>query len=156
MVALGIWKLLHLFFSFSFVGTLMVADWNGRAARATSDWGQRALLLDICRISSGVAGLGALIVLGVAGMVLSHLVGPPLHHDMWMHSVVALWLVMVLVMLFVTRPAIGRLATIARGVTAGGSSDGFEAALRRWRLGNVALSLLYLALLVLMVFRWRS
>ena len=55
MVALGIWKLLHLFFSFSFVGTLMVADWNGRAARATSDWGQRALLLDICRISSGVA-----------------------------------------------------------------------------------------------------
>ena len=38
MVLVGLWKLLHLFFAFSFVGSLVVAEWNGRAARATHDW----------------------------------------------------------------------------------------------------------------------
>jgi hypothetical protein len=40
-----VWEFLHLFFAFSFDGTLVVAEWNGRAARATTDWSQRALVL---------------------------------------------------------------------------------------------------------------
>jgi hypothetical protein len=156
LVAPGIWKLLHLFFAFSFVGALVVADWNGRAARATSDWGQRALLFDIIRIASGVAGLGSLIALGVFGNVLAPLAGWQFRHNAWMHVVNGVWLVMVAIMAFVTRPAIGRLAAISRAATTGGTGEGYEAALKRWRIGNVALSLLYLAMLVLMVFRWHS
>ena len=42
-----LWEFLHLFFTFGFDGTLVVAEWNGRAARATTDWSQRALLYRI-------------------------------------------------------------------------------------------------------------
>ena len=98
----SVWRFLHLFFSFAFVGTLVVAEWNGRAARATTDWGQRAVLFRVIP------------------------------------------------------PAAARLAAAASAAAGGGEAAGFEAALARWRLGNVAMSLLYLVLLALMVFRWRS
>src|SRR5438093_13029784 len=69
MVLVGLWKLLHLFFAFSFVGSLVVAEWNGRAARATHDWNQRAILYHIVHLSTRLAGLGGLFWRGVVGIL---------------------------------------------------------------------------------------
>jgi hypothetical protein len=151
-----LWKLLHFFFAFSFVGSLVVAEWNGRAARATQDWGQRALLFHIVHLSSRVAGLGSLILTGVFGNLASLRLGYSMASDTWMRWVNGLWLAAVVLMALVVLPSAGRLATTARLAAGGGSAEGFERALARWRFGNVLQSLLYLALLALMVFRWRS
>ena len=61
-----LWRLLHFFFAFGFVGTMVVCDWNSRAARGTEDWGQRALLWGIVRRAAAV-GLGTLLALGIMG-----------------------------------------------------------------------------------------
>jgi hypothetical protein len=50
-------------------------------------------------------------------------------------------------------PGASRLAIVSHIAAAGGGSAGFDRALRRWRLGNVLQSVLYLALLLLMVIR---
>src|SRR5438067_7211222 len=34
-------RFLHFFFAFSFVGALVVGEWNARAARRTQSWDQR-------------------------------------------------------------------------------------------------------------------
>jgi hypothetical protein len=150
------WRLLHLFFAFSFVGTLVVAEWNGRAARATADWAQRALLFGIVHAASRIGGLGALLALGVFGNLMSVSLGYRMAHDVWLRAVNGVWLVTVLVMALAALPAAKGLARIARAAAGGGSPEGYERELKRWRLSNVALSLLYLALLVLMVLHWRS
>ena len=152
----GIWKLLHLFFAFSFVGTLVVADWNGRAARATADWTQRALLFDIVQRASGIGGLGSLLALGVIGYVLAASSGYHMARDAWLRAAGGAWLATVLVMTLGALPSTRRLAKLSSEAAAGGSAAAFEAEVGRWRLCNVALSLLYLALLVLMVFHWHS
>jgi hypothetical protein len=67
-----VWEFLHLFFfAFSFVGTLVVAEWNGRAARATTDWSQRAFLYRIVFLPTRTAGLGSLVLLGLLGRGLA-------------------------------------------------------------------------------------
>jgi len=152
----GFWQFLHLFFAFSFVGSLVVADWNGRAARATNDWGQRSLLFQIVQLSSRVAGLGGLVLLGVFGNLLSVGRGYSMAADTWMHWVNGLWLVMLIVMALLTLPNAGRLATASRVAAGGGEPAGYAQALVRWRIGNILLSVLYVAMLALMVFRWRS
>ncbi|HYM80341.1 MAG TPA: hypothetical protein VEY91_02895 [Candidatus Limnocylindria bacterium] len=152
----NIWQLLHLFFAFSFVGSLVLSDWNGRAARATSDWGQRVLLLDILHLSSRTAGLGSLVLLGVFGNLLSVRLGYRMASDDWIRWVNALWLLALLVMAFVSLPALSAARQQAKQSLAGGEAPAFDRLMRRWRLGNALLSLLYLALLILMVFRWRS
>jgi hypothetical protein len=156
MIPVELWRVLHLFFAFSFVGTLVVADWNGRAARATQDWAQRSLLWGIVSNSAGIGGLGSLIVLGVLGNLLSVVTGYHMATDTWLRWANGLWLVAILVMAVAALPSVARLASLARAAAGGGSSEGYDAALRRWRIANIALSLLYLAALVLMVFRWKS
>ncbi len=150
-----IWGFLHLFFAFSFVGSLVVAEWNGRAARATSDWAQRALLFRIVMLSSRVAGVGGLVLLGIFGNLWSLPAGYRMATDLWPRLVNGLWLVTVVLMTFVVLPAASRLNRIAESGAAGGPTDGWDATLKRWRLGNLLLSLLYLGLLVLMVSHWR-
>jgi len=150
------WKLLHFFFAFSFVGSLVVAEWNGRAARVAQDWGQRALLFQIVHLSSRVAGLGSLILAGVFGNLASVRLGYSMTSGTWLRWVNGLWLAAVFVMALVLLPNVGKLAATSRMAAAGGSAEGYEPALARWRFANVVLSLLYLALLALMVFRWRS
>jgi hypothetical protein len=152
----GIWKLLHLFFAFSFVGNLVLADWNGRAVRATQDWAQRALLLDILLLSSRTAGIGSLVLLGIFGNMTAMRLGLRMGSDTWLRWANGLWLAAVLVTVFVVLPALFRLRAGARAAAGGGDAPEFDRSLGRWRLGNLALSLLYLALLVLMVFRWQS
>jgi hypothetical protein len=152
----GLWKLLHLFFAFSFVGSLVVAEWNGRAARMSRDWSQRALLFEIVRLSSRVAGFGALFLTGVFGNLVSVTAGYKMSADRWLWWVNGLWILAMLVMALVLLPNAGRLSTIARTAARGGPAEGYESALARWRAGNVLQSVLYLALLALMVFRWRS
>jgi len=151
-----LWRLLHLFFAFSFVGSLVVADWNSRAARATKDWGQRAVLFQIVHLASRVAGFGGLVILGIFGNVLSVGAGYTMRSDVWLRWVNGIWLVMLLVMAFVALPSVARVATLSRLAAGGGDPHGFAPALARWRFANVLLSVLYIAMLVLMVFRWRS
>lgn len=151
----SVWRLLHLFFSFGFVGTLVVAEWNGRAARTTEDWGQRAVLFRVIHMSTRVAGLGALVLLGVFGHLNAVALGYSMATGTWLRWVTGLWLVAIAVMAMVVLPAAARLAAAASVAAGGGEPVGFAATLARWRLGNVAMSLLYLTLLALMVFRWR-
>ena len=150
-----VWGFLHLFFAFSFVGSLVVAEWNGRAARATADWAQRALLFQIVMLSSRVAGVGGLVLLGVFGNMWSVPAGYRMATDLWPRLANGLWLATVALMTFMVLPAASRLHRIAASGAAGGPTDGWDATLQRWRLGNVLLSLLYLGLLVLMVSHWR-
>ncbi len=152
----SVWRLLHLFFAFAFVSTLVVAQWNGRAARATSDWGQRALLFQVVHLSTRGMGLGTLVLLGVFGHLNAVALGYGMGNDPWLGWVTALWLAAIAVMAFLVLPAAARLATTASAAAGGGEAAGFDAALKRWRRGNAAMSVFYLALLVLMVFRWRS
>jgi hypothetical protein len=152
----GVWKFLHLFFAFSFVGSLVLADWNGRAVRATRDWAQRLLLLEILYLSSRAAGMGSLVLLGVFGNVESMSLGYRMATDGWLRWVNGLWLVAVVAMGFLNLPALSRMRQQARAAADGGAAPEFDRWMRRWRLGNMALSMLYLALLALMVFRWRS
>jgi hypothetical protein len=151
----SVWRFLHLFFSFAFVGTLVVAEWNGRAARATTDWGQRAVLFRVIHLSTRVAGLGALVLLGVFGHLNAVALGYAMATHDWLRLVTGLWLATVALMALVVLPAAARLAAAASAAAGGGEAAGFDATLARWRLGNVAMSLLYLVLLALMVFRWR-
>jgi len=155
MIPDGVWRLLHIFFAFGFVGTLVVCDWNGRAARATEDWSQRALLWGIVRKAAGV-GLGTLLALGVLGNLLSSTLGYRMSADAWPRWVNALWLAAVIAQGAVVAPGAGRLAGLAKAAAGGEPAEDYGPALKRWRLGNVAQSLLYLALLVLMVFHWKS
>jgi hypothetical protein len=148
----GLWRLLHLFFAFSYVGTLVVAEWNGRAARATTDPAQRALLFQIIRLSGRVGGLGSLVALGVFGNLTAIRLGYSMRVDVWMRWVNVLWLLALITMLAISLPNAARLADASR---AGASADA-DRALARWRMGNVIQSVLYLALLTLMVFHWHS
>ncbi len=152
----GLLRFFHLFFAFSFVGSLIVADWNGRAARATTDWSQRALLFKIINLSSRVVGLGSLVFLGVLGNLMSVRMGYSMGADRWMWLVTALWIAALLVQALILLPNSGRLSALASAAASGGSSEGYERHLARWRFGNVLQSLLYLGLLAAMVFRWRA
>jgi hypothetical protein len=152
----AVWRFLHFFFAFSYVGLLMLSERNGRAVLATSDWGQRAILLQVVQISTRIAGLGGFLLLGVFGNLLAMRLGYRMATDRWFMVVNALWLLNLVVLMFFTSPHIARLARIAAGAARGESSEGWALALGRWRFGNVVLSLLYLAFLAIMVFRWRG
>jgi hypothetical protein len=155
MFVTGSIQLLHLFFAFSFVGSLMVSEWNGRAARATEDWGLRATQFGIVRLSTRI-GFGALVLTGVFGNLSAMRHGYPMSDSTWLAWVNGLWLVAVVVMAALVMPNLARLAAMSRSAAGGERAEGFARALARWRFGNVLLSLLYLAMLVLMVFPWRA
>jgi hypothetical protein len=148
-----LWAFLHLFFAFSYVGSLVVAEWNGRVVRVSRDWGTRVALLEIMRLSSRVAGLGSLVLLGVFGNLLAVGLGGSMATDLWLQAVNTLWLLGAAAMAFVSLPAVRRLAALARD--GGGAAGEWERALARWRVANVFQSLFYLTMLVLMVARGR-
>lgn len=152
----GLWRLLHLFFAFSFVGSLVVAEWNGRAARVAQDWSQRALLFNIVFLSSRVAGFGSLFLLGIFGNVVAVTSGYSMRSDWWLRWVNLLWLAAMAVMVVLILPNAGKLADGSRVAAEGGAPTGYERALARWRFGNVLMSVLYLTLLAFMVFHWHS
>jgi hypothetical protein len=76
--------------------------------------------------------------------------------DTWMRWTNGLWLAALLTLVVVCLPTLRRIEALCRAGSEGGSSAGYPAVLGRWRAGNTLLSVLYLALLVLMVFRWRG
>ena len=151
-----LWTLLHLFTAFSFVGSLLVAEWVGRSARATQDWPQRALLFQMAVRAGRTAGFVPLVLTGVLGNAAAVTSGFRMGADPWLGWANGLWLVAVLVMAFMNLPAAYKLAAMAR--SAGGTADvvGYGPTLGRWRVSNVLLSVLYLALLVVMVYGARS
>jgi len=152
----GLWQLLHLVFAFSYVGSLTLAEWNSRAARRTEDWSERARLFEIIHVSSRIAGAGSLFVTGLLGHVSAMGSGYRMGQDRWMIVVTVVWLAALAGMFLLNLPLSARLATIARTAAGGGSSEGWASALARWRFANVLQSLLYLVMLGLMVFPWRS
>jgi uncharacterized membrane protein len=156
MIPAGLWKLLHLFFAFSFVGTLTLAEWNLRAARRTGEWRERARLLSVVRDAYRIYGLLSLLLLGVFGNLAAPAAGYSMRSDGWMHTVNGLWIMAVVLYLILALPAANRAAGLAQAAAGGGPAEGYEQALGRWRLANVLLTLLYIALLVVMVFPWRS
>lgn len=152
-------RFFHLFFAFTYVGALVVAEWNGRAARRSADWRERAALHRVTFMSLTVAGIGGLLLLGVIGNVLSTMLGYRMGADTWMRWVNGLWVAAVLVMLLLSVPAAGALARLAKQAADSGTQDtptGYAATLTRWRIAGLVQSALYLALLALMVFRWRG
>jgi hypothetical protein len=155
MLSIEMWRLLHYFFSFAFVGTLVVCDWNSRAARTTQDWSQRALLWDIVRRATAM-GLGTLFVLGMLGNLLSNILGYRMATDSWLRWVNGLWVAALFTQGAIVMAGARRLAGVARAAAGGGEAAGYDSALKRWRLGNLAQSILYIALLALMAFHWKA
>ena len=152
----GLWQLLHLLFAFSYVGSLTLAEWNSRAARRTQSWPERARLFEIIHVSSRVAGAGALFVTGLLGHAAAIGAGYRMGQDRWMIVVTLVWLAALAGMFLLNLPLSARLAAIARAAADGGPSEGWTSALARWRFANLLQSVLYLAMLGLMVFPWRS
>lgn len=153
-------RFLHLFFAFMYVGALIVVEWNGRSARGAGTWRERALLFRILFASTTVAGLGGLLLLGIVGNVLSVALGYRMADDAWIRWVNGLWVIATVLMAAVNVPGAGSLARMATKMSEAAEGtpppDAWTRTLTRWRLANVAQSILYLALLVLMVFRWRG
>ena len=147
-----LWKFLHFLFAFSFVGALTLAEWNGRAARATQDWGRRAALWGVVGTTTQVLGLGALVLLGILGNLLAAALGMPMG-GMWMRAANGLWLIGILIHLFLSLPAARRLVTLSEAAAGGAPADAYPGALARWRIANVLLSILYVFMLALMVLR---
>jgi len=155
---LHVLRFLHLFFAFVYVGSLVVVEWNSRAARTAGSWRERALLFRILFMSATVAGLGGLLLLGIVGNVLSVSIGYRMAEDSWIRWVNGLWIVAVILMAAVSVPSAGALSRMATKMSEApegtAAPDAWGSTLARWRIGNVVQSLLYVALLVLMVFRW--
>jgi len=150
------WRLLHLFFAFGFVGSLVVADWNTRGARITSDWAQRSMLFQIVQYSTRLAGFGSLVLLGLFGNLLSIGGGYSMKADVWLRWVNGIWIVLLLLMALVALPNAAQLVKASQIGALGGEPKGSDRALVRFRFANIMLSVLYVTMLVLMVFRWRS
>lgn len=150
------WRLLHLFFAFGFVGSLVVADWNTRGARITSDWAQRSMLFQIVQYSTRLAGFGSLVLLGIFGNLLSISAGYSMKADLWLRWVNGLWIVLLILMALVALPNVAQLVKASQLGALGGEPAGYDRALVRFRFANILLSVLYVTMLVLMVFRWRS
>ena len=151
-----LWILLHLLSAFSFVGSIMVAEWIGRAARATNDWPQRALLFQFAAKACRGAGLIPLILTGVLGNLASVGLGYRMATDVWLRWSNGLWLAAVLITALVQLPAVYRLMQLARAATGTAEPAGYSATMARWRLSNVLLSATYLAMLAFMVYGKRS
>lgn len=153
-------RFLHLFFAFTYVGALVVVEWNSRAARTARSWREKALVFKVLFTSTTVAGLGGLLLLGIVGNVLSVTLGYRMATDVWLRWANGLWVVAVVLMVAITVPGVGALSRMASKMAEApegtAAPDAWAGTLTRWRIGNVLQSALYLALLVLMVFRWRS
>lgn len=146
-----VWLMLHLYFSFSFVGSLIVAEWVGGIARRAPEWRDRALLYEVLKRSTQWVGLLPLVLLGALGNVVATQSGLRMAADPWLRTVNVAWLLMLIVLAAVGLPSIRRLAALSRAAATGGASAGYESALRNWRFANLALTLLYVAMLALMV-----
>jgi hypothetical protein len=154
-MSIQVWRLLHFFFAFGYVGALIVCEWSSRAARATEDPQQRILLWGLVRKAGGMT-IGTLLLLGVIGNILSVVMGYRMAADGWSRWVNALWLLSVLIQVAVILPVSARILRLAQAAAGGGTAEGYASAIKRWRIANAAQSVLYLALLVLMAFHWRG
>ncbi len=148
-----LWRFLHLLFAFSFVGAITIAEWNGRAARATQDWSRRAALWAVVRSTTQMLGLGSLVVLGIFGNMLAVGMRLPMS-GAWTRIANALWLAGILLYVLLALPAAKRLvAACEASVATSEAGRMYDGALRRWRASGMMLGLFYLLMLALMVLR---
>lgn len=155
-------KLLHLLFAFAYVGALVVLERASRAARRTTGWRERAALWSLARGSLWLSGVFPLLLLGVFGNLLAMMGGMSKAQEFWLFWANALWLFSVIVILAYVAPATHRLVNLSRAAAEHEGANptpeaaaAYDHALRRARLGNALLTVLYIAQLVLMVQRDR-
>lgn len=153
-------RFFHLFFAFAYVGALVVVEWNAGAARRSTSWRDRALLFRIMFTSSTAAGLGGMLIAGILGNVLATALGYRMGVDVWLRWANGVWLIAIVLMAVVNVPGAASLARMSKQMSEADEGTappaGWASTFTRWRIANVVQSVLYLALLVLMVFRWRS
>lgn len=153
-------RFFHLLFAFLYVSSLALADWNAGAARRAGTWRERATLFRTTFNATTVTGLGGLLLLGIIGNVLSVALGYHMGADAWMKWVNGLWVLAVVLMAALSVPtagALARMSTKMSEATEGTPApDAWAGAVARWRIARMAQNLLFLALLVLMVLRWRG
>ncbi len=156
----GISLFFHLLFAFVFVGAVLSAHWNVFAARRTTDWSRRAVLLEANARATMRFGLSSLVLLAVVGNVTAMALDHRVATSAWLWMANGLWLLLLAAGVFdlgaARRLAAFAAATATGGPVPGGAPASYEAALGRWRLSNALLLAGFLAFLALMVFRWRS
>jgi uncharacterized membrane protein len=150
-------RFFHQLFAFVFVGSLLSAHWNVLAARRTRDATRRAALLEANARSTAMFGLPSLVLLELLGNAMA----PGLGHrtadgSSWLLVVNGIAVVLVLLSAALDLPAARRLAAAARAAADGAATPGYDTALARWRMSNALMLAGFLALLALMVFRWRA
>src|SRR5260221_12085064 len=121
-----VWLMLHLYFAFSFVGSLMVAEWLGGMARRAPEWRERALLFEVLRRSTQLAGLVPLVLLGVLGNVGATGTGLRMAADPWLLTVNGALLLMLIGIDSPTQPGVKRHCSRCREASTVGSSEGYE------------------------------
>lgn len=153
-------KFFHLLFAFLYVSSLALADINSAAAQRATTWRERATLFRATFTATAATGLGGLLLLGILGNVLSVMLGYRMGADAWMQWVNGLWVLAVVLMIALSVPAAGALSRMSTKMSEAAEGTAPPAAwattLTRWRIARIAQNLLFLALLVLMVFRWRG
>lgn len=153
-------KFFHLLFAFLYVSGLALADLNSAGVQRARAWRERAALLRVTFTAATVTGLGGLLLLGIIGNVLSVMLGYRMGADVWMRWVNGLWVLAVVIMATVSVPTAAALSRMAAKASEAGDDatapPAWAATLTRWRIARIAQNLLFLALLVLMVFRWRG
>jgi hypothetical protein len=158
MLALPVIEYLHALFAFVFVGAVLAAHWNTLAARRSSNWAERAALLELNRRLAIVFSLPSLIGSGIVGNLLAMQLGFRMGASRPLQIVTGLWLLMLIVSLAIDVPLSARLATLARAAakeSGGGVPAEWAGAMGRWRAGNGVQLLLFLVTLWFMVAAWK-
>ena len=152
-------RYLHLLFAFGFTGALLAAHVNTLAARRAGGWAVRASHFEANRRLSLFVALPALIGTGVLGQVLAMALGYRMADTRAFQIANGVWVALLIVTLALELPAAMQLAAAARSAAAGPPDAAAPAswgpALARWRAGNAAQLVLFLAMLAVMAAPWR-
>jgi hypothetical protein len=151
----GIWKLLGLLVTVTFVSAVLSAHWNVLAARRTNDWRRRAALLESNHRTALLLGVPSLLLLSVFANGASLALGYQVVEDGWLQWLNATWVIVLMLVALFDLATGRRLVGFARSAARGGDASGFDVALGRWRISSAMLLGSFLLFLTLMVPRWR-
>ena len=157
MPSLSLLKYAHELCAFFYVGAILAAHWNVLAVRRTSDWSERAALLELNQRLSVMFSLLPLIAAGMIGSVMAPQLGYRMAETRALQLATGLWLVLVLLGGAIEIPTAARLAALARSAAKGAGQEpvGWNGLLGRMRLGNALQLAVFLALLWIMVAPWK-
>lgn len=158
MAPLSILKYAHELLAFFYAGALLAGHWNMLAVRRTTEWKERAVLLELNQRLSLFFSLIPLILLGIVGNLLAAQSGFRMSDTRALQISTALWLILVILGAAIDIPVAGRLAAMARSTSNGPGNDpvGWNGHLGRWRLGNALQLAVFLGILWIMISPWRA